>query len=503
MREFSAAFADPVVPVDFHEDEIPLPPEPWTDPLPSNDFAAEVEAEVRRIKIRTEARARLNPRPDAEPLDAGTLAEILARPPDPAHRVAELLPWSASGLVSAQRKTGKTTLTLNLARCLLTGEDFLGRFAVRPVTGVVALLNYEVSAGQIARWADDVGVHRDRLFLVNLRGRRNPLTDPQDRAELAERLRSIGTESLIVDPFGRAYTGASQNDAGEVGSWLVDLDRFARAEVGALDLLLTAHAGWNAERTRGSSALEDWADAVITLTKDDSDDGNGERYIRAMGRDVEIEEDRLTFDPATRMLTVAGSGSRKASKAAARRNELVDQVVDIVTAGPGINTSEICRRLRTVGVGFQRGDVGRAARSALDAGTLRQEPGGRGAVNYFPIDLSRPIPTPPGGIPLTYPHPSFRGGVGQQVESPPTYPDAGTLPEPARSCGHPGDPAKKCGTCIAEKLASRPAVPVSGTTDCEYCGQPATDPDGFCDAGDDNHVKARRMLGRPRAGDAA
>ncbi len=76
-------------------------------------------------------------------------------------------------------------------------------------------------------------------------------------------------------------------------------------------------------------------------------------------------------------------------------------------------------------------------------------------------------------------------------------------PPPERSCGHPGDPAKKCGTCIAEKLASRPAVSVSGATDCEYCGQPATDPDGFCDAADDNHVKARRMLGRPRAGDAA
>lgn len=84
-------------------------------------------------------------------------------------------------------------------------------------------------------------------------------------------------------------------------------------------------------------------------------------------------------------------------------------------------------------------------------------------------------------------------------------PDAEPPPGPssARSCGHPGDPSKKCGTCIAERLASRPAVSVSGTTGCEYCGQPVTDPDGFCDAADANHVKARRMLGRPRAGDAA
>ncbi len=76
-------------------------------------------------------------------------------------------------------------------------------------------------------------------------------------------------------------------------------------------------------------------------------------------------------------------------------------------------------------------------------------------------------------------------------------------PEPARPCGHPGDPAKKCGICIAEKLASRPLAVSVNPTGCEYCGQPATDPDGFCDADDDNHVKARRMMGRQRPGDAA
>lgn len=46
-----------------------------------------------------------------------------------------------------------------------------------------------------------------------------------------------------------------------------------------------------------------------------------------------------------------------------------------------------------------------------------------------------------------------------------------------------------------------PVVDESSTTDCEYCGRPATGPDGFCDLDDDDHRKARRMMGRPRAGD--
>lgn len=342
---------------------------------PEEGFAADVAAEEYRLRVLAEARARLNPRPEAEPFDAGTLGEILARPADPESRVAGLIPWNGSTLVTAQRKAGKTTLVLNLARCLITGEPFLGRFDVRQVAGRVTLLNFEVSGKQIARWADEAGVDHDRLFLVNLRGRRNPLADPEDRAALAERLRDKGTESLIVDPFGRAYTGASQNDAGEVGSWLVDLDRFARAEVGAVDLILTAHAGWNAERTRGSSALEDWADSVVTMTKDESDDGDGARYLRAIGRDVEIEEDRLKFDPATRLLTMAGEGSRRKVKTDAHLLELVDQVCSVVGASPGINGAAIGRALRETGIGLQKGDEYTALKAAVAAGRLRLEHG--------------------------------------------------------------------------------------------------------------------------------
>jgi hypothetical protein len=70
-------------------------------------------------------------------------------------------------------------------------------------------------------------------------------------------------------------------------------------------VVLSAHAGWNGERARGASALEDWADSIITMTKDDSEDGTGERYLRAIGRDVDLEEDRLDYDPRTRTLTLA------------------------------------------------------------------------------------------------------------------------------------------------------------------------------------------------------
>ena len=66
-------------------------------------------------------------------------------------------------------------------------------------------------------------IPQDQLYLINLRARANRLATEQDRAALAALLRSRGTEAIIYDPFGRAYTGKSQNDPGEVGAWLLNL----------------------------------------------------------------------------------------------------------------------------------------------------------------------------------------------------------------------------------------------------------------------------------------
>lgn len=276
-------------------------------------FNNQVEVELRRLQIREEARRRLRvlEAPPAEPFDAGTLAEILARPPEPEMRINGLQPWESSVLLTAQRKTGKTTMSGNYASSLLTGEPFLG-FDVRKLDGDLAFLNFEVSGAQLARWLHEIGVPTDRCHIVNLRGRRNPLANPDDWERLAQHLRARGVEAVIVDPFGRAFSGDNQNDNSQVGRWLVDLDRFVRGEVGATDLLLTAHAGWAGERTRGASALEDWADVIWTMTRD-ADDGQGVefRYFKAEGRDVLLEEDRLDFDEISRTLSLTGDGNRR------------------------------------------------------------------------------------------------------------------------------------------------------------------------------------------------
>lgn len=80
-------------------------------------YGARVGERLAYLRADREARAILAAEGhDEQPFDAGTLAEVLARPAEPAARVDGLIGWEASTLLVAQRKVGKTTLVLNLAR---------------------------------------------------------------------------------------------------------------------------------------------------------------------------------------------------------------------------------------------------------------------------------------------------------------------------------------------------------------------------------------------------
>ena len=339
-----------------------------------------IEFEVDRLRVQHQARlifaAEL--RGQAPPFDAGLLDDVLARPADPPMRVDGFLPSDGRLLVVAQRKTGKTTFDLNLILSMLDGGYFLGRFVTRPLTGNVAILNYELSAAMLAGWAQQVGIAGHRLLLVNLRGRRNPLGHPDDRDRLVELLRDHQAQALIVDPFGRAYTGKSQNDPGEVTAWLCDLDRFA-TDASIAEVVLSTHAGWDGERSRGASSLEDWADVVATLVRDPDDETA--RYLRAFGRDVEVDEDRLVFEPDTRTLTLAGAGSRKRSKAERAVEAAMPDVLDYVTDNPGCSGQDI---RRSVDGGHSA--VDQARRRLVQKGTIKEDPRpGRGGGKCYRV----------------------------------------------------------------------------------------------------------------------
>lgn len=349
------------------------------------------------------------------PLVLGSVAELSTLPKPEAERVQHLVPAEGSVLVVAQAGAGKTTLLMNLCLSLLSGTSFLDYCKVQKVTGTVALLSYEMSLHTLVGWAQKVGVDPDRLLVVDLRGVSNPLADAESRRELADYLRERGTEVVLVDTFTRAFTGDSENDTAQVARFLNDLASFTRQEVGASELILTAHAGWNGERARGSSGLYDWPDSIVRITKTQ----DGTRFLDTVKvRDGEgLEPHVLDYDPSTHRLVIGQVGTPKQVAVADKAAEWCPKVAQAVAAQGGAvagfkNLKVACRALGWTG----SDDVLREAARRAEASGLIAVQGAEGqAKTYLSATPSDPVDGPSVTTPNTYPvtpsTPVYKNGV--------------------------------------------------------------------------------------------
>ena len=81
---------------------------------------------------------------------------------------------------------------------------------------------------------------------------------------------------------------------------------------------------------RGDSRLRDWPDSEWRLVRENPDDPSSPRYFSAYGRGVDQPEQLLSYDEASRHLTIAG-GSRKDG----RTEGLVQAVIDYIAEHEG------------------------------------------------------------------------------------------------------------------------------------------------------------------------
>lgn len=324
-----------------------------------------------------------------------TLTDELAVPDEEAlWTISEVLPEGANVLLTAQYKTGKTTLVNHTAKALSDGVDFLGRFLVYPTTHVVALWNYEVSAGMYRRWLRDLLIkNADSISLLNLRGYSLPLLVPTVQDFAVEWLISRRVNTWVVDPAARAMPGMDENSNVEVGQFLDMLDTIKK-RAGVQNLILVTHTGRaemaiGKERARGATRFDDWADVRWLLTKDD----DGHRYFRATGRDVETDEYRLWFEPLTRGLTASDDGrppKPTGNPTKVTDGAIADAIVRAVRDVPG-------QTLRTIEQNVRANMKCRATRvydmvKALESqGVIVGIEGARGSRHIYPPDVARAL----------------------------------------------------------------------------------------------------------------
>lgn len=364
------------LPAPWEEDENTTSTEsPEAEPA-NGDYARRVAAEVDRRRVQQDAQrilARENraapDMPAAIPLD-----ELLANDLDePRWRIDGLWPAGARVNLVAGPKAGKTTTVGNVVRALVDGEDFLGRASRALNAGEkVVIFDTEMTPLQLQDWYRDLGVqHPGKVQVVPLVGRAGGLDFLSEEGTRELVGKYAGAHTYILDPIGPVLSalGLEENSNSDVQRFLSKWDTLVTL-MGGQESLITHHAGHNSERARGASAFLGSGSAIWTIASQDPDKADAARYIKAIGRDVNVPETQLRYDPSTRRLHM-GTGNRAQHAQEEKIDRLADEISRIVAdAGEPLSITKIREELRQGGVPFQKGQENTAATRAAERGAV-------------------------------------------------------------------------------------------------------------------------------------
>jgi len=304
--------------------------------------------------------------------------ELASQIDDPKFGIEGLVISGGNALITAPRKAGKTVLAINLAMAYVDNEPFLGQFKVTPLPdeGRVLMLNYELTRQQFGDWASRIGIENtDSISTLHLRGQAFKLKSPRAQKWLVELCKRLNVRVIIVDPLSRASSGfGSSNSNDDMDAFTEILDEI-KLQAGVRELFLTNHMGWGVEeRTRGASSLEGWPDALWRLNMKDND-----RYFSVpLGRDVELDEGKLEFDPETKRLTFEDGVSRNEARNEAANQRVEELVLEFVRANPGKMSDEVEKEAK----GASKQDIGKARMRLIDKGPIYTKPEGKKKLHY-------------------------------------------------------------------------------------------------------------------------
>jgi AAA domain len=294
------------------------------------------------------------------------LVDMLAQPDEDAqYRITDLLPIGGRALLAAQYKAGKTSMIANLLRSLVDGDKFLHRFPVTPVARVV-LIDTELDERMLRRWLRDQGIKaHSSIDVLCLRGRLTSfdITNDVVRADWAAAME--GADFIILDCLRPCLDALGLSEDKEAGIILTAFDGLCR-ESGATEGVVVHHMGHGQERSRGDSRLLDWPDVLWKIVREDPEDDNGERFFSAMGRDVNLPESRLDWDPNTRGLMLC-DGSRAEKRARDKAVDIIEIMSDPDNAS-GLSMNRLEGKLKALG--NSRDGSRKAVHMAIDDGIL-------------------------------------------------------------------------------------------------------------------------------------
>ena len=302
----------------------------------SEVFQAQVDLELSNLISKEFAKSKfeeLKFAQEGEPHPSQTLKDFLGEVFSASKWIVEgLFPVSGKVFLAAKAKSGKTTLVTALLKSLADGRDFLGKFKVTPLEGRIGYMNLELTDIQMQEWLQRQNIKNvDKIHLWNLRGKVNPFRSEVSRRALIAELQEQGIKTLVIDTFAKIFTGDNADNNSQVNRFLIMLDSVLD-QAGVEQLVMLVHAGNDAKKIRGATALSDHPDGIWFLINDE--DKN--RYFSAIGRDIELDEGQIIYDKSLHTLEFTGTG-----KKATRESSTSERMLAFIRLNQGANASAV------------------------------------------------------------------------------------------------------------------------------------------------------------------
>lgn len=333
--------------------------------LAEYELETAIQNEMRRQKIVRTAQIRLNSEAQGnKPLKLLSGPEIEDLDITQEWRIEGLIAQGGNVMINAQAKAGKSTLVINLIRCLMTGENFLGEFPVEKVS-TVRVIDLEMPIASSRRWLREAGLTKfpgvEYAFLVG-QASDFMVTNELVRRKLADSLK--GADVLVIDPVGPllAAMGLDENSPTDIRLLLNSLTELKEMS-GSSEMIVIHHAGHGMARARGASTFNDWPDCFMVLTNTDPGNQSGVRKLTARGRDVDFSRELKYHAPTRSLATMDAHFS-------AREEGLHDKIIKTLLHG------RLSTRTLYSKVGGDRTALVRAVKTLVDQGKLRVIPVG-------------------------------------------------------------------------------------------------------------------------------
>ncbi|WP_100523156.1 AAA family ATPase [Mycobacteroides abscessus] len=288
------------------------------------------------------------------PYPASAYEQLAEEPPEVDWIFKDL--WPAGNLqINAQKKAGKTTVAMNAAASLVTGEPFLGRFEVNVETDCrVGYLNMELRPSHFNHWLATMDLPDDSLKrLVPYHGRENGRLDLTNDAVVEWAigwLQQERIELLVLDPLGSFYDQPQGGDPNAAYlRWWARLEHVV-LQAKLRGVLIVHHTGYSEDggnRARGASAMMDKPDVNVTYRYNTGEGSHtdaptdNKRYLSAFGRDVDVPEFEIDYNTRVRRLAATGGGGRGDSEAEHQAERLHTEVLRAHAAGKKPNMGEL------------------------------------------------------------------------------------------------------------------------------------------------------------------